>query len=246
VLDIGDNGPVIDAGGFRMRVTNAGIVGNAFLDSGRSFDPSFEFPPHSGVELLNYAALWVGGIDERGRTRVSGGLLLEFRPTLAADDVVRTARRGDPGTRWRHDDDGDGRLDEEILDGRDDDGDALIDEDLGFTFDRLMTAEYVDDRPEAVNFAYETGETHVPLGLSVHQEVGAWSRVGFKADAAAGGRGARRRAQVSPAAEGPEGPSQRTFATRRTAPPKSDSSRTKNTPAGVARPAVSKPFHSRA
>jgi hypothetical protein len=42
-----------------------------------------------------------------------------------------------------------------------------------------MTAQYVDDRPEAVNFSYETGETHIPLGLSVHQEVGAWSRVGF-------------------------------------------------------------------
>lgn len=179
VLNIGDNGPVLDAGGFRMRVTNAGIVGNAFLDAGRSFDPSLEFPPHSGIEMLNYAALWVGGIDAQGRTRVSGGPLLEFRPTLDPADDVRVMHRGEPGTRWRFDDDGDGRMDEEILNGRDDDGDGLIDEDLGFTFDELMTAEYVDDRPEATNFAYETGETHIPLGLSVHQEVGAFSRVGF-------------------------------------------------------------------
>lgn len=179
VLDIGDNGPVLDAGGFRMRVTNAGIVGNAFLDPGRSFDPSFEYPPHSGIEMLNYAALWVGAIDDRGRTRVSGGPLLEFRPTLDPEDRVRVVQRGEPGTRWRHDDDGDGTVDEEVLNGRDDDGDARIDEDMGFTFDRLMAAQYVDDRPEAVNFAYEGGETHLPLGLSVHQEVGAWSRVGF-------------------------------------------------------------------
>jgi thiazole synthase len=179
VLNVGDNGPVIDAGGFRMRVTNAGIVGNAFLDAGRSFDPSFEFPPHSSIEMLNYAALWVGAVDDRGRTRVSGGPLLEFRPTLDPEDDVRFARRGDPGTRWRFDDDGDGRVDEEILNGRDDDGDGAIDEDLGFTFDQLMAADFVDDRPEAVNFTYEGGETHIPLGLSVHQEVGAWSRVGF-------------------------------------------------------------------
>jgi len=179
VLNIGDNGPVLDAGGFRMRVTNAGIVGNAFLDPGRSFDPSFEFPPHAGIEMLNYASLWVGAVDAQGRTRVSGGPLLEFRPTLDPEDEVRVAQRGEPGTRWRFDDDGDGTVDEEILNGLDDDGDALIDEDLGFTFDELMAAEYVDDRPEATNFAYETGETHIPLGLSVHQEVGAFSRVGF-------------------------------------------------------------------
>lgn len=179
VLDIGDNGPILDAGGFRMRVTNAGIVGNAFLDAGRSFDPSLEFPPYSGIEMLNYASLMVGAIDDRGRTRVSGGPLLEFRPTLDPDDRVRAAQRGEAGTLWRRDDDGDGAIDEERLNGRDDDGDGLVDEDMGFTFDRLMTAQYVDDRPEAVNFAYEGGETHIPLGLTVHQEVGAWSRVGF-------------------------------------------------------------------
>lgn len=174
----------MDAGGFRMRVTNAGIVGNAFFNTGRSFDPSFEFPPHSGVEVLNYAALWVGAVDDRGRTRVSGGPLLEFRPTLDPDDVVRTLHRDAPGTAWLKDDDGDGRTDEEIFNDRDDDGDGLIDEDMGFTFERLMTAEYVDDRPEAVNFLYDTGESHVPLGLSVHQEVGAWSHAGFDGVAA--------------------------------------------------------------
>jgi hypothetical protein len=179
ILDIGDNGPVLDAGGFRLRVTNAGIVGNAFLDAGRSFDPSLEYPPHSGQEMLNYAALWVGAVDDRGRRRVSGGPLLEFRPTLAPADRVRFARRGDAGTLWRRDDDNDGTVDEELLNGRDDDSDGRIDEDMGFTFDQIMTAQYVDDRPEAVNFAYEGGETHLPLGLSVHQEVGAWSRVGF-------------------------------------------------------------------
>ena len=30
VLDINDRGPVLNCGGFAMRVTNAGILGNAF------------------------------------------------------------------------------------------------------------------------------------------------------------------------------------------------------------------------
>jgi hypothetical protein len=42
-------------------MTNVGIIGNAFFDVGRSFDPSFEFPAYSGTECLNYAALWVAG-----------------------------------------------------------------------------------------------------------------------------------------------------------------------------------------
>jgi hypothetical protein len=37
----------------------------------------------------------------------------------------------------------------------------------------------VDDRPEAVNFGYSTGESHKPFGLSVHQETYAWSAAGY-------------------------------------------------------------------
>jgi len=175
VLDIDDRGPSLNAGNFAMRITNAGIVGNAFLDVGLSSDPSFQFPANSGMECLNYAALWVGAIDATGRTHVSGGPLLEWRPTLAADDRVRGVRRGDPGTRRLVDDDNDGRIDEEILNGKDDDGDGEIDEDLGFSADQMLAADYVDDRPEAVNTVSPGGESHEPLGLSVHQEAYAWS-----------------------------------------------------------------------
>jgi len=179
VLDIDDRGPCLNAGNFVMRITNAGIIGNAFLDVGLSSDPSFEFPANSGIECLNYAALWVGAVDASGRTHVSGGPLLEWRPTPAPDDRVREARRGDPGTRRLVDDDGDGRIDEEVLNGKDDDGDGEIDEDLGFSSDQMLAADYVDDRPEAVNTVYPTGENHEPLGLSVHQEVYAWSTPGY-------------------------------------------------------------------
>ena len=42
VLDVEDRGPLLDVGNFRMRVTNVGVVGNAFYNVGRSSDPSFD------------------------------------------------------------------------------------------------------------------------------------------------------------------------------------------------------------
>jgi len=55
-LDIDDQGPQLDIGRFAMRITNAGIIGNAFFDRGLSGDPSFEFPRGSGHEALGRAA----------------------------------------------------------------------------------------------------------------------------------------------------------------------------------------------
>lgn len=101
--------------------------------------------------------------------------MYEWRPTLDPTDRVRGAMAGEPGTRWNYDDDGDGRVDEEILNGRDDDGDGLVDEDFDLPSQQLLTAEYTDDQPEAVLYS-SSGEQHVPLGLSVHQEAFAWTQ----------------------------------------------------------------------
>ena len=169
-MDITNRGPVLQAGRFAMRVTNIGVLGNAFFNTGLSFDPSFEFPRGSGHELLNHAELWVGAVDGSGERRVSGGPMLEWRPTLDSSDVVRIANAGDPGTRPHFDDDGDGRVDEEILNGKDDDGDGRIDEDIRMPAQQVLAADYTDDQPQAVNYAYPNGERHVPLGLAVHQE----------------------------------------------------------------------------
>ena len=178
-LDIDDRGPVLDAGAFAMRVTNAGILGNAFFDQGRSFDPSLEFPRGSGHELLGRAELWVGAVRPDGVARVSGGPLLEWRPTLDPNDRVRGARAGQAGSLWHFDDDGDGRIDEDPLNGRDDDGDGRIDEDAGVVTDQMFESDYRDDEPAAVNHAYPTGEPHEPLHLSVHEESFAWALPGF-------------------------------------------------------------------
>jgi hypothetical protein len=179
VLDNGDRGPVLNAGNFVLRVTNAGILGNAFLAAGRSNDPSFEFPPGSGREAMNYTALWVGALDASNTAHVSGGPLLDWRPTPDPEDRVRIGESGRLGTARWIDDDADGRVDEETLNGRDDDGDGEIDEDLGFFSQQVAAADFVDDRPEAVQFVYPNGERHTALGLSVHQEVYAWAVPGY-------------------------------------------------------------------
>ncbi len=177
IMDIDDRGPVLSAGNYAMRVTNVGILGNAFFDIGLSFDPSFEYPRGSGHECLKSADLWVGALDELGHGRVSGGPELEWRPTLDPNDRVRVGWKG-PGSRRGVDDDGDGKVDEEIFNGRDDDGDGEIDEDLGFPSDEVTAADYTDDQPAAINYGYPNGEIHHAFGLAVHQEAYAWGLPG--------------------------------------------------------------------
>ncbi len=179
VLDIENRGPTLQAGAFAMRVTNIGAIGNPFSNVGRSFDPSFEFPRGSGIEGLKSADLWVGARRADGSYRVSGGPLLEWRPTLDADDRVREALGGQIGTQPDVDDDGDGRFDEEQLNGFDDDGDGEIDEDLGVSAAQKLYARYVDDRPEALDYGYSGGEPHEALHLDVAQEAMAWTVPGY-------------------------------------------------------------------
>lgn len=180
VMDIEDDGPALRAGRFAMRVTNVGVIGNAFYNTGLSNDPSFEYPTDSGQELMDHAELWVGALDFEGVPRVSGGPALEWRPTLDPDDRVREVWHGRLGTRRNVDDDGDGRIDEEVLNHRDDDHDGEIDEDLGVSSQQLLAAEYGDSEPASVYYAYPNGEQHHPLGLSVRQESYAWAVPGYE------------------------------------------------------------------
>ncbi len=176
-VDIFDRGPALVAGKFNLRVTNAGLVGNPFPDL--SYDPSFEYPKGSGQELMRYAALWVGALDVDGAARVSGGPMLEFRPTVAPADTVRQLWHGRFGGGRLEDDDGDGRIDEEIYNDLDDDGDGEIDEDLGIIGQQMLIADYTDDQPESIRYQEGSGENHRPLGLTVHQEAYAWSWPGY-------------------------------------------------------------------
>lgn len=178
-MDIANNGPVLDAGRFTMRVTNIGVLGNAFFNKGLSFDPSFEFPKGSGHECLEHAELWVAATREDGRSSVSGGPVFEWRPTLDSADVVKVRFAGDRGTRATFDDDGDKAIDEEFLDTQDNDGDGEVDEDLRFPAQQSAATSFTDDQRESVEFAYENGERHEPLHLTVKQEAHAWSMPGY-------------------------------------------------------------------
>ena len=178
-MDIANNGPVLDAGRFTMRVTNIGVIGNAFFSNGLSFDPSFEFPKGSGHECLDHAELWVGATRLDGTSSVSGGPVFEWRPTLDSSDVVAVRYAGERGTRATFDDDGDGAIDEEFLDRRDNDGDGEVDEDVRFPAQQSASTSFTDDQKESVEFAYENGERHRPLNLTVKQEAHAWSMPGF-------------------------------------------------------------------
>ena len=178
-MDIANNGPVLDAGRFTMRITNVGVIGNAFFNKGLSFDSSFEFPKGSGHECLEHAELWIGATRDDGSVNVSGGPMLEWRPTPDSNDVVVRRYAGDKGTRATFDDDGDGKVDEEFLDGMDNDGDGEVDEDLRFPAQETAACTYTDDTKQAVDFGYDTGERHVPFGLTVKQEAHAWSVPGL-------------------------------------------------------------------
>ena len=178
VLDIEDRGPALDVGAFSLRITNIGVLGNAYYNRGLSNDASWEFPRGSGHEALEHAELWVGGRRSDGKQVVSGGPMLEFRPSLAPEDRVRIGMAGGPGTRPVFDDDGDGRIDEEPLDGLDNDGDGEVDEDVFIPSQQLAETAFTDDRAEAVSYGYPNGVRHVPLGLSVRPQASAWSSDG--------------------------------------------------------------------
>jgi hypothetical protein len=73
------------------------------------------------------------------------------------------------------DDDGDGQIDEDWLDGFDNDGDALIDEDFAAISRLMFSCRYTDNQP----ISREVYPQHNPLGITVRQESYQWSAPRF-------------------------------------------------------------------
>jgi hypothetical protein len=149
--------------------------------SGNTFSsaPSAEFPAGSGIEYLYAGGLWVGAVVG-GIPKVSTSAYeFEFRPTADSLDVMYHAVEGDPGgNRIPHpdaDDDGDGVIDEEWLDGRDNDGDGLVDEDFAAISDQMMSCWYTDDQPGITTIYPE----HDPMHIKVNQRSYQWATPGF-------------------------------------------------------------------
>ncbi len=165
---------VHNIGELQMNVTNWGFFGS--LPGSRypmADSPSAQWPAGSGVEYLYAAGIWVGAL-KNGIPSVSTGYPeTEFYPTNNPRDVIYRAAEGDPGgmrfPNWP-DDDGDGLIDEDWLNGMDDDGDGLIDEDFAAKGNQMFTCWYTDDQP-VVSTIYPE---HEPIGLMVRQETYQW------------------------------------------------------------------------
>lgn len=175
VPDISGFGKITRAGNVWMKTTNIGVMGNPF--TAISSDPSCQWPGPSGVEYLFYTGLWVGAVDPTTlepsrRRRVSADTEWRPRSTDPVDHIYETGIN-DPRGRAYMNDDGDGRLDEDPLNGYDDDRDGAVDEDGADIGDQGFNCVMRDDQPQAIQEAKE--EAHVPLGLQVHQSTYAFS-----------------------------------------------------------------------
>jgi len=163
---------VHNAGAFHVIVTNLGTIGD----------------PRTGLELyggrwrngeyLHGLELWVGVLGANDQPHVSAGA--EFRPSLDPRETIYASFEGAPGGRrqglslFDADDDADGSVDEEFLNGGDDDGDGRVDEDIAAVSQQMFCCEYRDDTREAV----EAMREHSPLHLRVRQTTMAWSAPG--------------------------------------------------------------------
>ncbi|HEU4335116.1 MAG TPA: hypothetical protein VFT32_11520 [Candidatus Eisenbacteria bacterium] len=183
---------VHDVGRLQLQITNIGETGNAD-NPGLTTVPSAEWPAGSGHDYLYNAGLWVGALDASGIPHVTTANYdtREFSPALTPDNVcvnlplanvadVREAYEGIPdGNRiisasMDPDDDGDGLVDEDFLNGIDDDRDGLCDEDYSAIGQQMLACEYYDDVPQIRQQQPE----HVPLGLHVRQTSYAWATPG--------------------------------------------------------------------
>ena len=185
--DIFGPGAVLTVGNINMKVTNAGVLGNPFIQF--SSDPSAQWPGASGVEYLQFLLLAVGGVnptatDPAGVRRVS--IFPEWRPpSPAPEDRMYRAYDGIIGGNRMTNDDGDvdpvtlgPRIDEDFLDGHDNDGDGRVDEDYAALGQLMWSCLMRDDVP--ASFSVPGNEVHVPLALEIHQLAWAYSVPGFQ------------------------------------------------------------------
>jgi hypothetical protein len=163
------------AGNIFHTVTNVGMLGSA--PGSRlvwSTAPSAQWPKGSETEYLWVMGLWLGALKDNVPAVTTAAYQLEFRPDLSELDVIYTAQEGmSGGQRYpspEADDDADGKIDEDWLDGRDNDGDGAIDEDFAAASNEMFYCEYTDTDP---NIRLANPE-HNPLGLLVQHHSMVW------------------------------------------------------------------------
>jgi hypothetical protein len=184
-ITVVDGSYVMNVGELHINITNHGLIGsNAGAQCSWCDAPSAQWPAGSGIEYLYSAGLWVGGIMLGEKLVSTGQYQREFRPLDELEDTIyeaisgrlarpSTANMDAGGKRLPEsgaDDDEDGLVDEELLDGYDNDEDGLIDEDFGQVGNQMMVCTMYDN----TRIAQEQLPDHTPLNIKVIQSVYAW------------------------------------------------------------------------
>ncbi len=175
-----DGSNVHNVGELQMHVGNWGNFGS-WPGSRFPFSeqPSGQWPAGSGVEYLFVAGLWIGALKSGVPAVSTAAYALEFRPTQdAVDRIYRSSEGARGGNRLPSpdaDDDKDGTIDEDWLNGRDDDEDGQIDEDFAAVSKQMFSCWYTDDQPVSTQIYPE----HNPLGLKIRQESYQWEEDRF-------------------------------------------------------------------
>ncbi|MFH1501765.1 MAG: T9SS type A sorting domain-containing protein [Candidatus Eisenbacteria bacterium] len=157
-----------DAGRLWLHTSNLGFFGTFGIAS----EASASWPGDSGHEHLYVAGIWVGAVSG-GDTLVSTSVYnMEFYPRT--DDpifMIYEASVGAPGGARNVDDDGDGYVDEDRLDGFDNDGDLLTDEDFAAISDEMFAYVSLDTVP---NPNPNPMDPHTPMGVELYVQSFAW------------------------------------------------------------------------
>ncbi len=166
-----DGSPVHDVGNLHVHASNWGAFGsqpgsaNTFSDA-----PSAEWPAGSRVEYLYVAGLWVGALVNGIPAVSTAAFQTEFRPSSDIRDIVYETAFGVTGGRRlplaNADDDADGSLDEDPLDGFDNDSDGDVDEDYAGISDQMLVRRFRDDDPSV----FPIFPNHTAMHLSVREE----------------------------------------------------------------------------
>ncbi len=175
-----DGTGIHNVGNLQVHVCNWGAFGSYPSSNWPTRDfPSAQWPANSGVEYLFIAGLWVGA--KKGGIPVvsTAAYAYEFQPVATDPDArIYTSFEGAVGGArlpGPADDDKDGLVDEDRLDGIDNDGDGQIDEDFAAIGKQMFSCWFTDDQPNSVQRFPE----HTPLHLHVHQESYQWEEEMF-------------------------------------------------------------------
>jgi hypothetical protein len=175
-----DGSGVHDIGELLLHTGNWGIFGS-YPTATFPFSqyPSAEWPAGSGVEHLYVAGIWIGAVRAGVPSVSTSAYDMEFMPTDDPIDIIYNSYEGAPGGNRLPsplaDDDGDGMIDEDWLDGHDNDGDGLIDEDFAAISPQMFSSWFADNMPGITNSYPE----HNPLDIMVRMETYQWDEDRF-------------------------------------------------------------------